>query len=209
MQKNTFLFYRAFSIIEVMIGIFVFSLWLVAIFAILTSSLGINDLNKNSIIAGELAREQIELVRNIRDTNYKNLKLWNQQDPSVSLTLWDRTDPSKVFLSDNYYFIENNFTSWSIESEHLGSSILEWEGDLSSMQSAYGLCFDTLNRYVKCSSTSPITTNFFKYLKFEPARDDAWNLIDDAYILISKVIWYKRGYHEFELRTIITDWRRI
>ena len=212
MKKNTHTSPIGFSIIEVMIGIFVFSLWLVSIFALLASSLNVNELNKNSIIAGQLAREQIELVRNIRDTNYKNLKLWNQQDPSVSLskTPVDETiDPDKVFFPDNYYFVENNYANGEIIVDNLWSSLLEGQENLSSMIWNYDICFDSENRYVRCSGSNIDATKFFKYLKVEKAQDDLWNDIENAYILTSKVIWYVRGYHEFEIKTIITDWRRI
>jgi hypothetical protein len=42
----------------------------------------LNDYNKNYIIATNLAREQLELVRNIRDSNYKQIKKYNQINPS-------------------------------------------------------------------------------------------------------------------------------
>lgn len=208
MQNNKITLY-AFSIIEVMIGIFVFSLGLVAIFALLTSSLNVNELNKNSIIAGQLAREQIELVRNIRDTNYKKLKVWNQHDPDETLNVSDRSDANKVFFPDNYYFVENNYSTWKVEVNNLGTSISEWLSDLNNMKTEYGLCFDSFNRYVSCWVTASEDTKFFKYLKFEEAEDDLGNPINNAYVITSKVIWYKRGYHELEIKTIITDWRRI
>jgi Tfp pilus assembly protein PilV len=103
--KNTL---QAFSIIEVLIGIFVFSLGLISIYALLASSLSVSDYNRNSIIASNLAREQIELFRNIRDTNYKKLQVWNQLDP-------DSLNYSDVFLSDNYYTLENNINTGNID----------------------------------------------------------------------------------------------
>ena len=133
-----------------MIGIFIFSLGLVAIFALLTSSLSVNELNKNSIIAGQLAREQIELVRNIRDTNYKKLKLWNQHNPDAVLTSLDKNDETQVFLHDNYYLVENNYNTGEIIVDHLGSSVPEGISELTAMKTHFGLCFDSLNRYVSC-----------------------------------------------------------
>ncbi len=212
-MKNKNILLSGFSIIEVMIGIFVFSLWLVAIFALLSSSLNVNELNKNSIIAGQLAREQIELVRNIRDTNYKKLKVWNQHNPSDVLTknnLIDETiQADKVFLPGHYYFVENDYLSWDISVDLLWTSIDEGASHLSTMRNQFGLCFDTLNRYIKCTASNAKDTKFFKYVKVEQAKDE-WDAdIEDAYIISSKIIWYKRGYHELEIKTIITDWRRI
>lgn len=208
MQKSKLTLY-AFSIIEVMIGIFVFSLGLVAIFALLASSLNVNELNKNSIIAWELAREQIELVRNIRDTNYKKLKVWNQHNPDDVLSISDKMDGNKVFLPEVYYFIENDYSTGEISVDQIWLNILEGPSNLSTMKTEYWLCFDSENRYVKCDSINLNDTKFFKYLKVEQAKDELGNDIENAFILISKIIWYKRGYHEFEIRTIITDWRRI
>jgi hypothetical protein len=38
----------------------------------------LNEYSKNSIMASNLSREAIELVRNIRDSNYINLYKWNK-----------------------------------------------------------------------------------------------------------------------------------
>lgn len=71
----------AFSIIELMVGIFIFTLGLLSVYMVLMTSINANERNKNAIVASNLAREQIEILRNIRDTNYKKLQIWNQQDP--------------------------------------------------------------------------------------------------------------------------------
>jgi len=165
-------------------------------------------MNKNSIIAGQLAREQIELVRNIRDTNYKKLKVWNQHNPEDRLNISDISDSTKVFFPNSYYFLENDFNSSSISVESLWSSLPEWVENLTAMNPLYGLCLDSQNRYVKCSSIHTTPTRFFKYIKVEQVIDD-WNIIEDALMITSKVIWYKRWYHDLEMKTIITDWRRI
>jgi Tfp pilus assembly protein PilV len=104
-QSNT---PEAFSIIEVLIGIFVFSLGLATIYALLASSLRINDYNNNAIIASNLAREQVELLRNIRDTNYKKLQVWNQENPQTG-------NFSDVFIPNNYYTLENNLNTGYID----------------------------------------------------------------------------------------------
>jgi len=47
----------------------------------IVTTLSLNDYNKNYIIASYLAREQLELVRNIRDSNYKKIQVYNQINP--------------------------------------------------------------------------------------------------------------------------------
>ncbi len=195
-----------FSIIEILIGIFVFSLGLVSIYALLASSLGVNDYNKNAIIASNLAREQIEIFRNIRDTNYKKLNIWNQINPEESYST------ANFFSTGSYYTIENIFdTTVSFPSvvQDISLGFKEGEENLTgvSMQS-YRLCMNSEGIYTyKCSGN--ISTPFYRYLFIEDLKDELGNTIIGAFQVHSKVIWYKRGYHEYEIKTIVTDWRRI
>jgi len=48
-----------------------------SIFMVLSSSMNIDTLNKNQIIAANLAREEIEIIRNIRDNNYATYHKYN------------------------------------------------------------------------------------------------------------------------------------
>ncbi len=194
----------AFSIIEVLIGIFVFSLWLVSIYALLASSLNINEYNKNSIIASNLAREQLELFRSIRDTNYTSLKIWNQQNPEEVYS------PSvKLFTPWEYYIFENDFLTGEVIVNMLGTTISESKSEVLAMKSEYGLCLSIDNVYTYNCSWPNRDTPFMRYLYIENAKDDTGNDIIDAFLITSKVIWFKRWYHEYEIQTIITDWRRI
>ncbi|MDR0772513.1 MAG: hypothetical protein LBF15_05945 [Candidatus Peribacteria bacterium] len=63
-----------------------------------------NEYNKNYIIATNLSREQIELFRNIRDSNYKKIQVWSQIDPSSE-------DRSNLFTANTHYKIENDFSN--------------------------------------------------------------------------------------------------
>jgi hypothetical protein len=57
---------------------------MVAIFGIISSTVNINDYNKNYIIASNLASEQLELVKNIRDSNYVKIQKYNQLNPATT-----------------------------------------------------------------------------------------------------------------------------
>ena len=71
----------------------------------------------------------------------------------------------------------------------------------------YKLFLDSENRYVFEESWNK-KTYFYKYLKIDKVEDSNW-IITDALKIKSKVIWYKKWYHEFELNTIISDWKRL
>lgn len=191
LQKDTFSDSRAFSIIEVLIGVFIFSMGLISIYALLSSALNLNTYNKNAIIAGNLAREQIELVRNIRDTNYETLYKWNHLPSGDELE------------ADKYYKVYENMTHNITLSEiwFVWWIFPEWKDRLWEMWE-YQICRDDL-RYVYCSDYPDAQkTVFYKYLYIE-------KLSEDQFKLRSKVIWYQRWYHDFYIDTIITDWRRI
>lgn len=206
MNKNN----KWFSIIEILIWIFIFSLWIVGVYAIISSTLRVNDLNENYIIATNLANEQIELVRNIRDSNYTKIKKYNQINPASN-------EYNNVFEYDKKYKIENNYLStatFPIQVTDITNWFEEWQWNLSSssMQS-YNLCLDDLNRYTyDCTKTSNIKTKFYKYVSFDKVVYNEWwttKIIEDAYLVKSKVIWYINWYHEFEVKAVIADWKRL
>jgi hypothetical protein len=82
----------------------------------------------------------------------------------------------------------------------------------NSMKS-YILCIDTLNRYTyDCSNSANTKTRFYKYISLEKVKYKEWGsekTIDNAYVVKSKVIWYIKWYHEFELKSIVADWKRL
>jgi len=202
----------AFSIIEVMVWIFIFTLWLVSVYALLVSSLKINDFNRNSIIASNLAREQVELLRNVRDTNYKKLQVWNQKFPEQVY------DPAQVFsgaltASWTYYILSHSLDITNpIQFEEI-SSFSEWETELVGNMKQYQLCQHTVSwEYLDCQTTTNPNleeTYFYRYLQIEDALDAWGNIINDTFKVRSKVIWFKRWYYEFEVETLLADWRRI
>jgi hypothetical protein len=58
---------------------------IISVFSIIINTLNLNEYNKNYIIAANLAREQIELVRNIRDSNYEKIQIYNQINPNSDI----------------------------------------------------------------------------------------------------------------------------
>jgi hypothetical protein len=47
-------------------------------YALILSTMSLNEYSKNSIIATNLARETLENIRNVRENNYKKLYKWNK-----------------------------------------------------------------------------------------------------------------------------------
>lgn len=201
----------AFSIIEVLIGIFIFTMWMLSVYMLLQSSFNINEDNKNRIVAANLAREGIELVRNIRDSNYKNVHKWNQINPKLQS---DFDEPENLFQTWVYYKIWNNFdwivSEFPIKMENI-SNFWEWKSELDKMEN-YKLCLDTENKYGYCDLNFTKKTNFYRYVKFEDLtyESGSTNFTEpDSYTLTSKVLWYYKWLHEVEIKTVLTDYKKL
>ena len=195
MKKNN---KKAFSIIEILVWMFIFSLWILSVYAIIMSSMNLNEYNKNYIIASNLAREQLELVRNIRDSNYIKIQKYNQINPADTYIWWSSPD---IFTIGNNYTIENDYSStasFPIKVQQI------WATD------SYDLCLDSFNKYVYDCTTSSWNkkTSFSKYITISEVKE--WNtVINNTFKVTSKVIWYKRWKHEFEVDMIVADWKRL
>lgn len=61
---------QGFSMLEVLIGVFVIVVGMMAAISLLSAGLGNSMDSRNQAIAGFLSQEGVELVRNIRDTNW-------------------------------------------------------------------------------------------------------------------------------------------
>lgn len=203
-QNNFKKYNSGFAIIEILIWIFIFTMWLISIYLLITSSLNLNIISKNQIIASNLSKEWIELIRNIRDSNYINLHKWNQLNPR------EDTDYSLDFDAWEYYKIENNFlNSWPLVKINELIDFWEWKTEINWKMLSYKLCLDSEDRYTHdCTTLWNKKTHFYRYLKIEEVKNSTW-VITDALQIISKVIWVEKWYHELEIKTILTDWKRL
>ena len=73
---------KGFTVIEVIVAIFVIVTGIVGVLALVTQTISSATYSSNKLIAAYLAQEGIEIVRDIRDTNW----LEQYTDPS---NLWD------------------------------------------------------------------------------------------------------------------------
>ncbi|NQU82779.1 MAG: type II secretion system protein [Parcubacteria group bacterium] len=93
---------KGFTIVELLVAITVMAVSIVAVYGLIPASIKISVTNTNKYIATQLAREGIEIVRNIRDSN------WLEQMES-STALWDEG------LTNCVLGCEVNYTTPSIQ----------------------------------------------------------------------------------------------
>ncbi|HNV97547.1 MAG TPA: hypothetical protein PKL13_04580 [bacterium] len=69
---------RAQGILEVVIAIYIAVVGVLSIMNLVISSMKVQEFNHNMLIATNLAREGVEIVRNIRDSNWIRGSNWNE-----------------------------------------------------------------------------------------------------------------------------------
>lgn len=71
MKKQT-----GFSILEIVVAIFIITMGMVGVLSLITQNIQVQYINKNNLIASQLAQEGLELVRNKRDKNWLEGNDW-------------------------------------------------------------------------------------------------------------------------------------
>ena len=102
-----------FTLVEVMTGIIVFSIGMIAIFLLVDSGIWSARLSRDEVIAANLMREQIELLKNTRDSNWLMLRRWDKiwLEDTVTGYNWKTLSNTSNQITPGYYTIENNYTS--------------------------------------------------------------------------------------------------
>jgi len=67
---------KGFTLIEVITVLFVISLGMVGVLSLIMQNIKSQSLNKNTLIAYQLAQEGVELIRQVRDSNWINARYW-------------------------------------------------------------------------------------------------------------------------------------
>lgn len=186
-----------------MIAVMIFFLWLISVYSVVSSTVRINQSNQNYIVASNLAREQVEIVKNIRDNNFKQIQKWD----SIS------SDAQKGWEIGKYYRIENTQSGWEFLDTRISmiDDFVVWSENIKEMKS-YRLCLDKDWYYTyNCINNTP--TIFYKYMYVDQVSyiDQQWKktTIDDALKFTSKVIWYQWWYKQTDISFILTDWQKL
>lgn len=196
-----------FTVIELMVWILIFTMWCLSAFLLVYTALNSSRNSRNEIVAANLARESIELIRNNRDNNWLQILSWNKLDNA-----WEQWK----YLTWGYYIIDNDYsnTNSQIKISKLSDSFVEdykYIVNPSDIHDRTQLCTDSLNRLVHDCANGNKETRFYSYIKVEPLRTktDKWTVIvvDNAYKIIANVINSEKWFTKYYISTIITDWK--
>lgn len=191
-----------FSMIEILVWIVIFLFWITWVYTIIHSTLSLNDYNKNYIIWVNLAREQLELFRNVRDSNFKNTRNYLMYNE-----VWDKFQEKTYRISND--FTDSAPTTVKVEEE---TALTAWTYDLNSLKN-FQICLDkTLNLYDYCQNISwdKKELRIYKFITIEKVTNDR-NLLESdlekAVKVKSKVVWYSKKFSEFEVEEIFTNYK--
>ncbi|MEA3464156.1 MAG: prepilin-type N-terminal cleavage/methylation domain-containing protein [Patescibacteria group bacterium] len=136
-----------FSIIEVIAVIFIIAVGLTGILSLIVQNIQAQYINKNALIASQLAQEGLELIRNVRDENWlATPAIWAfssiaEEDGSKLFAIdfdgMTSVDSSSLKIDTDYYLHSGSADSGfsriiQTENNHLASStvvscIVEWK----------------------------------------------------------------------------------
>lgn len=205
-----------FTLVELIVGMTIFAIGLTGILALLGTTITNSSYSRHEIVVAGLLREQMELVKNIRDTNLKNY------------VAWDKIYTERVLSShwiEGKYMIENDYSSSEIRFDPSWSgdiiaspvylqditTILPW--DTGWIWEHTRLFLDAQGRYTHDDAWTP--TPYASYIIVSPlgytgstgfvpvVKDEKnqWYIID-ARVIVKN--W--NNYREYDAKTLITDW---
>ncbi len=106
---------RWFSIVEMVIVIFVISVWLVSIFSSLSKWMLFVQTTKEKIIAVNISRQMMEWIFNIRNSNFLRWE-WEKEKCRLKIDTmndwWDWDCKNDPWIWSGYYILLNKNISW-------------------------------------------------------------------------------------------------
>ncbi|MCK9467548.1 MAG: prepilin-type N-terminal cleavage/methylation domain-containing protein [Candidatus Absconditabacterales bacterium] len=203
----------AFTFIEVMIAIVIFSVGILAVLNLLTNNLKSMDRNNLKLQASLLAKEGIELVYNLRDSNIEKGLSWNCLMNDEMYT-WDSEKLSDKIRRDNqteiedivckgYFSIESGLKIGFDPQNYLYSENFQISNDFIVNLTEAKLFFFSdntgLSRYAYSSNNTGVETNFARYILFKAVKENNETLAIDKILKVESHVLYKKGAYTGEL----------
>lgn len=209
---------KATSIIEAVIVLVIIWIWIVWSYKIFINSQKLSHTTKNRIQAIEIAREWIEIMKNIRDTNwmlysFDRKKCWNTLNYSTDCYNTNSTniENNKSYIiyknsSNNQWYLSEKNTSSNFNTDYINN---------------FKVWLDSDWFYTQSWSTTDLKPVFTREIKIN-YLDTNWDSfiiinwtdltkLDEKMKVTSLVQWVDSSWtkpHKVELETILSNWEK-
>ena len=95
---------KAFSIVEVMVSFFVITMGVLGLSTLALRNINVQKINKNKLIASQLAQEGVELIRNFRD------KDWLVNGGATFFSSADNSDKIAIYFDGNNMVVQSGLS---------------------------------------------------------------------------------------------------
>lgn len=224
---------HGFTLIEVLIAILIFGLGLLSAFVLSSSANSLSLRSKQEIIATNLLREQIEVFKNIRDTNFLALRDFDSLrgvDPGC-IGADCKIEFGYAVLGTRYavgasptYYRKNVFSGmadvpsrapdWSTPSgsTRAHQKIVSAESLKLPGTTSFRYCLDQVGRYrLDCDSTMKLTP-YYGFMLVQPLMTGNGGstpfAISGAFRITAYFATTEGGYREMAISTIVTDFKK-
>lgn len=201
----------ATTIVEAIIVTLVIVMWLTWVYSIYSASIKETNAVETKIQAIQIAREWIEAITNIRDTNWllyssDKKNCWKTFNYDVSC-IWNSTFSNNIKNAWNYKIYRDIDNRWILEEDILW---LAWDDYTTALyKNFYSVWLDTNSLYTQSWATSILKNNYTRQIKTSYISPPNWTIND--WIEVKSIVRWVDSVttknHEIELKTIITNYK--
>jgi hypothetical protein len=198
------------TIIEALIAMYIVIIWTIWVYTIYEKSQKLSTSVENRVKAVSIAREWIEVIQNIRDTNWvlfwaDSKNCWNVKDYNV-LCLWATTNAYKIPAWD-YKIYKDEDNRWKL----LSGSVATTDYKDPLYRNEYIINTDSNWLYTQSwwTSFAPIFTRRINISYI----DTNWWVVDESdekMLIKSFVSWSdnsKTWFYTVDLENILSNWK--
>lgn len=202
------------TMIELIVMMAMMALWISSMLGVIGSWVDFAKNTEDNIKAINLAREWIEWITNLRDTNW--LRFSSDKKNCWKTLNYDgscigNNSFSNVILSGSYALYSTNW-AWLLSGAQVFSTF-DWNTDWSSYKNLYKTWLDTNGYFSQTGSIPTITcssvrqsnclTIFTREIQIStPSASDTGN------VSVSSIVrWWWKWHHEVRLDTTLTNWK--
>ncbi len=206
---------QGFSLTEVLIGMMVLTVAIVASTNLLIGLIRSNQNAVGSLQAYYLAQEGIEAVRNIRDTNWLHNRSWLGEG---SIDLWDGKltvdedelahdiglDPNGWAQLPRSRRPDENVSLKTINTAKPWSILEIGQGRILKYTDSQGRNF--MSSLIGLASVDAKDTGFERRIYLFPYEEDCEQVCED-FVLVRSVVTWNEGENSVVLESVLTDWK--